>query len=74
MTPNLQIHSQQCPSTLKWWAIDCNVQAPYKGTLGLAGSDLCTLQEIWIDPNITQTIPTGLGIQIPREHFGHMLP
>ena len=39
MTPNLQIRSQQCPTTSKWWAIDPNAQAPYVGTLVSAGSD-----------------------------------
>ena len=74
MIPSLQIRSQQSPTTLQWWAIDPTAQAPYMGTLGSAGSDLHTLQEIWIDPNTTHTIPTGLGIQTPKGHFGHIRP
>ena len=74
MTPNLQIRSQQSPTTLQWWLIDTNAQAPYMGTLGSAGSDLHTLRKTWIDPRSTQTVPTGLGIQISKGHFGHILP
>lgn len=73
-TPNLQIRKTNIFQTLKWWAIHPNAQAPYTGTTASAGHDLHNVGEIWLDPNTTKIVSTGLGIQIPKRYYGQIAP
>lgn len=72
MTPNLQIRKIHTFPTLHWWAVHPNAQAPYMGTTASAGPDLHNVKEIRLDPNTSQTVPTGIGIQIPKGYHGQI--
>lgn len=51
-----------------------NAQAPYASVTASAGYDLHNIQGVWLDPAITETVATGLGIQIPKGYYGQIAP
>lgn len=74
MTPNLQIRKVHTFPALHCWAAHPNAQAPYVGTTASAGRDLHNVEEIWPEPNTSQTVPTGIGIQTPKGSMVRSLP
>jgi len=49
------------------------VETPTYGTPGSAGIDLAPSEDGVIPPNETVTIPTGIAIALPKDHFGMLL-
>lgn len=74
MTPNLQIRKNMTQYFVKWWSLHPRATVPFQGTLGSAGNDLSTIEEIWADPGKQTLCRTGIGIQLPKDHYGQITP
>uniref|UniRef100_A0A8C5PWX5 Deoxyuridine 5'-triphosphate nucleotidohydrolase n=1 Tax=Leptobrachium leishanense TaxID=445787 RepID=A0A8C5PWX5_9ANUR len=61
-------------NTIVYWEIKQGALAPYRATPESAGLDLHALQDCRVNVHDVQFIETGIGVQIPPEHFGLIAP
>lgn len=52
--------------------LDETAKLPEKAHNGDAGFDLFALEAVWLNPNDTKVIPTGIGVEIPYGYFGDL--
>lgn len=51
-----------------------NAQLPTRGSEHAAGLDLYAIEPALIKPSAQVKIPTGLAVEIPRNHYGRVAP
>ncbi|XP_078533927.1 deoxyuridine 5'-triphosphate nucleotidohydrolase-like [Lissotriton helveticus] len=74
LTPALQIQPHVATNTVICWETVPGALASYRATPEAAGLDQYALKLYRLKPGDITLIYTGLGIQIPPEHFGLIAP
>lgn len=72
--PALQINPFVATDTVMYWEMAPGALAPYRATPNSAGLDLHALQLYRLIPHDITLIETGIGLQIPPDHFGLIAP
>lgn len=62
------------PNKIRFLRIDPNAILPARATPFSAGLDLCTIDDVRIDPNCRVECRTGLSVEIPEGFYGRVAP
>nr|AAD34382.1 unknown [Agrotis segetum granulovirus] len=60
--------------TLFYTKLRKDAHAPVRGSVGAAGLDLASVENIQIPPGENALVPTGLSIEIPNDCYGRIAP
>ncbi|XP_073421989.1 uncharacterized protein [Dendrobates tinctorius] len=72
LTLNLTIHEANLVKSVVWWKTDQEARIPERATPHSAGLDLSALETVVIPQGKVKPIATGLGCQIPKDHYGQI--
>jgi dUTP diphosphatase len=60
--------------TLRFKQLDNRAILPQRGSSFAAGLDICSIEDVTIDPHQRATARTGLAVAIPHGHYGRVAP
>lgn len=72
LTPNLSINVAAKVESMIYWKINDKAKEPYRATPMSAGVDVYALNPDLIVPNTIKVVPTGIGCQMPSNHYGQL--
>jgi dUTP pyrophosphatase len=59
---------------LSFKKLDDRATLPTRGSVLSAGLDLCSIEDLTIEPKQRQLAPTGLAVAIPEGYYGRIAP
>ena len=59
---------------LSFKRLDPRATLPARGSALSAGLDICSIEEVAIEPNQRSLVATGLAVAIPEGHYGRVAP
>jgi dUTP pyrophosphatase len=70
----MQTAPAQEAGILSFKKLDDRAVLPARGSALAAGLDLCSLENLSIEPKQRQLVPTGLAVAIPEGYYGRIAP
>ena len=67
-----QVNAQ--PQPLGFKRLDPRATLPARGSVLAAGLDICSIEDIVIEPRQRSLVPTGLAVAIPEGYYGRVAP
>jgi dUTP pyrophosphatase len=62
------------PQRLSFKQLDPRAVLPSRGSSLSAGLDLCSIEDVVIEPKQRALVPTGLAVAIPEGYYGRVAP
>lgn len=59
---------------LSFKRLDLRACLPARGSIHAAGLDLCSIEDVAIEPKQRAVVPTGLAVSIPVGYYGRVAP
>jgi dUTP pyrophosphatase len=61
-------------SELHFMRLDPRACLPARGSAHAAGLDLCSIEDVVLEPKQRAVVPTGLAVAIPEGYYGRVAP
>ena len=62
------------PQSLSFKRLDPRATLPARGSALAAGLDICSIEDVAIEPKQRALVPTGLAVAIPEGYYGRVAP
>ena len=62
------------PQSLSFKRLDPRATLPARGSALSAGLDICSIEDVTIEPKQRALVPTGLAVAIPEGYYGRVAP
>jgi dUTP pyrophosphatase len=62
------------PNVLRFKQLDSKAVLPARGSALSAGLDLCSIEDVQLQPKQRAVVPTGLAVAIPPGFYGRVAP